>query len=634
MRPQAADGDTSNALAAHKSGIVFDSRMMLHATPADDGHPERPERIARIFDLLQQNGYVARMTRIPSRAAFLEEAKLVHDEKMWHDFETFVRMPTEQLRPFSAHLEVSSSLYLNNNSMISARLSLGSVIELSDAVASRRIRNGFAVVRPPGHHAEPDRGMGFCMFNNVAVAARWLQQKYTDGPNKVKRIMILDWDVHHGNGTQRAFWDDADILYVSLHRYEGGKFYPGGTFGNYDSVGGPSAMGKSINIPWPCGGMNDGDYLHAFNQVVIPAAHEFAPDFVFISAGFDAADGDILGGCKVSPTGYAHMTYQLAALAGGRLAVVLEGGYTLDAIANSALAVTKVIVGETPPPLPAGMATSSVGSHTAALTASALAPYWRCFAAAVPPPAPSGMTSRPLEGLLHTARKTEDMVPLPVKNKLHPDAVLATPNIMLEGSALVILCHDLPALHFHTKPSAPDGTEAILNWVKNSSYALIDIEGESPLSLHPFRNNMHERIESEHMAEERNNLREVLLYVWDNYAALALAPVVLIGYGHACDAVMHLIANRSIKSRVRAMVQVLGHNALPLLPKNRPELRSWFKENARVLCPKGHPVFADGDQSNSGKRLGNPAESSERDPALIFQSHIDQLEKFIQSRLT
>lgn len=136
--------------------------------------------------------------------------------------------------------------------------------------------------------------------------------------------MPCDRDVHHGNGTQQAFWDDSDVLYVSLHRYEDGDFYPGGTFGAAHMVGEGAGMGSSVNIPWPTYGMGDGDYLYAFQHIVMPIAHEYAPDFVIISAGFDAAKGDQLGQCEVTPQGYAHMTQMLAGLADGRLAVVLE----------------------------------------------------------------------------------------------------------------------------------------------------------------------------------------------------------------------------------------------------------------------------------------------------------------------
>ena len=545
-------------------------------------------------------------------------------------------MPLDQLRAFSENLELHWSLYLNEHSMVSARLSLGSVLELSDAVASRRIRNGFAVVWPPGHHAEPDRGMGFCLFNNVAVATRWLQQRYKEGPNKIKRVLIVDWDVHHGNGTQSAFWDDADVLYVSLHRYENGQFYPSSTFGNYDQVGGPTARGTSVNIPWPCGGMDDGDYMHAFQHVVLPVANEFAPDFVFISAGFDAAHGDLLGGCHISPVGYAHMTHQLAALAGGRLAVVLEGGYTLEAIANSALAVTRVILGDAPKPLPAGTAASTVAANTITQVARVQAHYWQCFKRTSIPAPPEGVSSLALSTMSLTtrARQCPGLVPVPLGDiQLPADTVLASPNIMIPGCTIVFFCHDSSALYMDDSPSVTNGSDWLYALARGPTVSVIDVEGQLPLALQPLRTNTHVRVDPEHMSERRDLLREAVLYVWDNFVALSTDPVLLVGYGHACDAVMHLVTNRAVRARVKGIINVHGHNMLPLLPKHRPELRDWFTSNSLVICPKGHPRFADGDQRNSGKRLGNPQEGPVSDPTLLLKASLDKISQFIKQRL-
>ncbi|EGN99896.1 hypothetical protein SERLA73DRAFT_180181 [Serpula lacrymans var. lacrymans S7.3] len=265
----------------------------------------------------------------------------------------------------------SLSVYVVNGTPAAARLSCGGVIEACLAVARGELKKTFAIVRPPGHHAEPDEHMGFCFFNNVAIATRVVQLL-----TPMKKILILDWDVHHGNGTQRAFYDDPSVLYISLHRYESGQFYPCGTFGSMVSCGEGPGLGYSVNIPWPEKGMTDADYIHAFQQVVMPIAMEFSPDLVIISAGFDAADGDELGECHVTPTGFAHMTHMLASLAGGRLVVALEGGYNMDASASSAVAVARVILGEAPPELPPQIATE-VGTETVYQVAVEQSKYWK-----------------------------------------------------------------------------------------------------------------------------------------------------------------------------------------------------------------------------------------------------------------
>ena len=169
-----------------------------------------------------------------------------------------------------------------------------------------------------------------------------------DFPETVRKVLILDWDVHHGNGIQRDFYADPNVLYISLHVHEGGTFYPSGPYGDRFHCGEGAGLGKNVNIPWRYAHMGDGDYIYAFQQVVMPIAVEFDPDLVFISAGFDAADGDPLGDCHVSPACYGHMTHLLMQLARGRVVSCLEGGYNLNSIANSALSMTRVMMGEPP----------------------------------------------------------------------------------------------------------------------------------------------------------------------------------------------------------------------------------------------------------------------------------------------
>ena len=216
----------------------------------------------------------------------------------------------------------------------------------------------------------------FCFFDNVAIAAKVCQK---DFGNDCRKILILDWDVHHGNGVQQAFEDDPNVLYISLHVHKNGTFYPSGNYGDHLHVGTGAGEGKNINIPWPRHNMTDGDYIYAFQHVVMPVAQEFNPQLVIISAGFDAAEGDMLGACHVSPAGFAHMTHMLMSLANGKVVACLEGGYNLRAIAKSALAVTKTLMNEPPERLPEGAEAQPVAVDTVNLVIRTHSPYWKCL---------------------------------------------------------------------------------------------------------------------------------------------------------------------------------------------------------------------------------------------------------------
>jgi histone deacetylase 6 len=161
--------------------------------------------------------------------------------------------------------------------------------------------------------------MGFCVYNNIAIAARHLKRN-----RGLKRILVLDWDIHHGNGTQQAFYDDPNILFISIHRYDNGRFYPGTPLANYTYTGGSKAQGMNINIPWDCGKINDADYMYTFYNLIIPVLQEFNPEIILVSCGFDAVRNDPIGGCDLTPAGFAHMTHLLSQFAGGKVVLVLE----------------------------------------------------------------------------------------------------------------------------------------------------------------------------------------------------------------------------------------------------------------------------------------------------------------------
>jgi acetoin utilization deacetylase AcuC-like enzyme len=310
------------------TGLVFDARFLDHRAPYE--HPENPGRLEAIRARLDTEGLAARCHSVPAREASLEELTRVHTERHVAAIGSTEGGGFRQLDP---------DTYVSAGSALAARLAAGGLVDLAREVATGRLDGGLALVRPPGHHAEADRAMGFCLFNNVAVAARALQES-----GLAERILIVDWDLHHGNGTQNTFWEDPSVLYFSTHQF---PFYPG--TGAIDETGAGAGRGFTINVPWP-GGMGDAEYTAAFDRVLLPAARAFSPDLVLVSAGFDAADGDPLGSMRLSPAGYARLTARLKTLARGRVVLALEGGYELEAIARSATACLRVLLGDEAPP--------------------------------------------------------------------------------------------------------------------------------------------------------------------------------------------------------------------------------------------------------------------------------------------
>lgn len=302
-----------------RTGVVLDRRYEAHDTGA--GHPERPERIRAIRDLMdayRREGLVA----IEPRLATDAEIALNHDPAhVARVAATAGRARTA----FDADTPVCAESYAT------AALAAGGYLRLLEAMLAGDVDNGFAFVRPPGHHAEPDRAMGFCLFNNVAIGAHWLRAR------GVGRILIVDWDVHHGNGTQESFWNDPDTLYASIHQY---PFYPG--TGAASEVGGGAAAGRTVNVPLPAG-CGDDEYIAAFTDLVAPVARQFRPEVVLVSAGFDADHRDPLAGMQATEAGFgalARIVMRIAEeSAAGRVAAVLEGGYDLAALRAAVPAV-------------------------------------------------------------------------------------------------------------------------------------------------------------------------------------------------------------------------------------------------------------------------------------------------------
>ncbi|XP_058041405.1 histone deacetylase 4 isoform X2 [Ahaetulla prasina] len=348
------------------TGLVYDTLMLKHQCVCGNtnSHPEHAGRIQSIWSRLQETGLRSKCECIRGRKATLEELQTVHSEAHTLVYGTNPlnrqKLDTRKLLGSLTSLFVrlpcggigvdNDTIWNEVHSFSAARLAVGCVIELVFKVATGELKNGFAVVRPPGHHAEESTPMGFCYFNSVAISAKLLQQRLN-----VNKILIVDWDVHHGNGTQQAFYNDPNVLYISLHRYDDGNFFPGS--GAPDEVGIGLGVGFNVNIAFT-GGLNppigDPEYLTAFRTIVMPIAHEFAPDVVLVSSGFDAVEGHPapLGGYNLSAKCFGYLTKQLMGLAGGRIILALEGGHDLTAICDASEACVSALLGNELDPIP------------------------------------------------------------------------------------------------------------------------------------------------------------------------------------------------------------------------------------------------------------------------------------------
>ncbi len=294
------------------TGFLFDPRYLEHDT--GPGHPECPERLSESLKYLKTLPWFEKMKFLSPRSAELEWIQTIHGI-------TYMKHALEICKSGQPYLD-TPDVGIGENSFEIALLAAGGALELADKVMKKEIQNGFALLRPPGHHAERDEAMGFCLFNNVAVTARYLQKKHG-----LDKIVILDWDVHHGNGTQHTFEDDPSVLYVSLHQY---PFYPGTGAAWETGVG--RGKGATLNCPMEAGS-GDKDYEKAFTEKVIPKIKDFKPDAVLISAGFDAHERDPLARMGLTTEFFGWMTLRMMEIAdrfsAGRIISLLEGGYNL-----------------------------------------------------------------------------------------------------------------------------------------------------------------------------------------------------------------------------------------------------------------------------------------------------------------
>jgi acetoin utilization deacetylase AcuC-like enzyme len=309
-------------------GYVYDPLYLEHEYP---GHPERPDRLRAILAHMETSGLLARMTKIAPRDATTVDLALVHDRALITHLAS--------LEPGARAIWLDADTYVSARSYAAALRSAGGVLAAVDAVMEGTVDSAFCFVRPPGHHATPSQAMGFCLFNNVAVAAAHLLER-----TEVERVAIVDFDVHHGNGTQDIFYAAGRVLYFSTHQF---PHYPG--TGRVEEAGEGAGAGCIINVPLPAG-CGDVEAERAYREVCAPAIRRFAPQIILVSAGFDAHFADPLAQLLFSARGYYEIGTLLKELAdelcGGWIVYALEGGYDLDAISWSAGACVQALLGE------------------------------------------------------------------------------------------------------------------------------------------------------------------------------------------------------------------------------------------------------------------------------------------------
>lgn len=309
------------------TGFVYHDEYLRHDTGSF--HPENAKRLVAIMEKLKEKNFTEKLYKIEPRMATEEEIKYVHEDTYVKEVEEICNRGGGMLDPDTPVCRDSYKIAL---------LSAGGALKAVEEVMSSNVRNAFALTRPPGHHATRDRGMGFCIFNNIAIVAEHLKRKYG-----FKRILIVDWDVHHGNGTQEIFFEDPSVLYFSTHQY---PHYPG--TGRVREVGEGEGKGFTINVPLPPG-TNNKDYLYVMNKILVPIGMAFSPEFVLVSAGFDSHVGDPLASMSLTSDSFGLFTDKIRHIAekksNGRVVILLEGGYNLKALSESVLFVFNSLSG-------------------------------------------------------------------------------------------------------------------------------------------------------------------------------------------------------------------------------------------------------------------------------------------------
>ncbi|KAK0817700.1 Histone deacetylase hda1 [Friedmanniomyces endolithicus] len=668
--------------ATAQTGLVYDVRMRFHVEPVPneaDMHPEDPRRIHAIFEAFVHAGLAwtktgsgdgptkFHMGRIDAREATKEEVCLVHTVKHWDFIQTLRSKTAEELQCMLQHPgQPTDSVYFSSNTPFCAGLSTGGAIEACRAVMLGKVKNAFAVIRPPGHHAEREDVKGFCFYDNVSIATKVCQREFGE---KCRKVFILDWDVHHGNGIQQAHYDDPNVLYISLHVHLDGRFYPEGSFwdrrqayGDHLHCGKGAAQGTNVNVPWKAHGMGDADYMYAFQQVVMPIATEFAPDLVIIAAGFDAAEGDVLGDCFVTPAGYAHMTHMLMSLAEGRLVACLEGGYNLDSIARSACAVARTMMGE-PPDRLHDMKPTNKGVDVVKRVLRQQSKFWSCLY-------PKDLSVH-LAGLPHSERMHDvvrkwqattlwdehDMAPLFIHkeqlSKSFENQVLATqafptayvplrtltdsrrPNYMAACPLLIIL-HDPPQILASPDPRTgklelhntwlTDTVKTYVDWAVKHDFAVIDVNLPKHVTVD---DDDAEHEETDSVDYRTREATQLLTYLWDNYVEINDSThVILMGTNTGHGAIVNFIKANEERAQAKMTRAISFVEDVPFQScksATNEDLAKWYFFSSLVYISTLHNFWQSEYALKIKKRFGRVSRSAEASISDMLLAHKDEV---------
>ncbi|KAA1103201.1 Histone deacetylase hda1, variant 2 [Puccinia graminis f. sp. tritici] len=643
-----------------RTGICHSQQMLKHWKPdvqfdtikdQDDENeePERPSRIARIIAHVSKQKLTDNLEHIKIRKATKEEIMLVHSEGHWKRIEETATMSLQDLKDRSAYF-TRLSLYVNGDTFDCARLSCGGVIEMCRAVMDGKIKNGFAVVRPPGHHSEPEDPSGFCVFNNAAISAKWLRTVY---PDKVKKVLLVDWDVHHGNGIQRSFYYDSSVLYISIHRFlqenRSEYFYPGTDWGGSNRVGDGDGQGFNVNIPWPEGGMCDADYIYAFQRLVMPIAMEFDPDFVIVSAGFDAAKNDPLGECNVTPEGFAHMTHMLTSLASGKTVLALEGGYHLESLALSATECIKVLMGEAPPKLGCAMVASDVATETVDECLKIQSAFWK----SLPRQGLSAKYELEMDGLsiplgdvlkMHRSYdlyEAHGLCTIPSHDqqssglsKSYQNQIMVTDNVY-DCKTLVLFMHDLGSLRneiFTESANLKDENEALIaynkvlmDWIRKNGYGLIDVQVLPSYLSDLVLDGMAKK------AEQAKTVKRMVNWIWNQFISLSdCQNLILICLGEGCAALPVLFDIKDFSDKLKASVHIPSSRQPPLA---LPNDCNWHRAISAGFLGSTEEDRAKIQNTVKEYSYGKVSVSDKFRPSQILRSEWDKITEFIHAKL-